>query len=70
MLFGISAGGGDTLSTMKYTSPRMQAEHKAVKSSPAEDSDGSLRKDRRQIEQTDRHQQISETILAILLIAD
>lgn len=35
MLFGISGGGGDTLSTTKYITPKMQAEHKAVKRSPA-----------------------------------
>lgn len=35
MLFGISGGGGDTFSTTKYTTPRMQAEQRAVKRSPA-----------------------------------
>lgn len=35
MLFGINGGGDDTLSTTKYTSPKMQAEHRAVKRSPA-----------------------------------
>lgn len=34
ILFGISGGGGDTLSTIKYTIPKMQAEHRAVKRSP------------------------------------
>ncbi|KYN27803.1 hypothetical protein ALC57_02867, partial [Trachymyrmex cornetzi] len=35
MLFGINGGGGDTLSTAKYTNPKIQAEHRAVKRSPA-----------------------------------
>lgn len=35
MLFGINGGGGDTLFTARYTNPKMQAEHRAVKRSPA-----------------------------------
>jgi len=35
MLFGINGGGGDILSMTKYTNPKMQAEHRAVKRSPA-----------------------------------
>jgi len=63
MLFGIRAGGGDNLSTMKYTSPRMQAEHKAVKSSPAEDRSLRAKNERTEIS-------LTETIEAILLMAD